>query len=323
LKGSRVLRISVTDRCNLRCVYCMPESGVQLARAEELLSYEEIELVAKSAFFAGIKRFRITGGEPLVRKGIVSLVEKLARLNPSDLALTTNGILLKEFAHPLKQAGLKRVTISMDTLRKERFEKITRRDDFEKVFDAIESARRAGLEPVKINTVVIRGINDDEVLDFVRFAEKERMDVRFIELMPMSGLETICKEIGTWRSSLLVKGNEIRERIEQEIGPLVPADDGEGVARIFLTSSGARIGFITPVSERFCAGCQRLRLGPDGKLRICLFDQKGIDLRKELRERGADEERLMRIFREALAEKEFWDRGEMEHNRSEMYKIGG
>lgn len=323
MKEVKLLRISVTDRCNLRCIYCMPEAGVNLSPSNELLSYEEIEQVARAALAAGINKFRITGGEPLVRKDIIKLIEKLARLDSSDLALTTNGILLSEFAESLKQAGLKRVTVSLDTLRKDRFEKITRRDEFGKIFAAIDCARRAGLEPIKINTVIIRGVNDDEILDLIRFGEKERLEVRFIELMPTSGLSAGCKEIGHWRSSLLVRGDEIKEIIEKEFGTLKRWFDEEGVAKIYLTESGARIGLITPVSDRFCDGCQRIRLGPEGKLRICLFDEPGMDLRKEIREQRADQEKLTAILKEALERKAFWERGEMEKAASEMYRIGG
>jgi len=312
----------------------MPDSGVKLMPSEELLSYEEIELIGRVALLAGIKRFRITGGEPLVRKDLIKLVEKLARLNSSDLALTTNGILVSEYASALKNAGLQRLTISLDTLRKDRFERISRRSGLEKIFSAIESAKRAGLTPIKINTVIIRGINDDELLDFVRFGQKEDIEVRFIELMPSSGLNPGCKEIGTWKSSLLVRGDEIKARIEQEFGPLARSQQENGVAKIYFAKSGARIGLITPVSDRFCEGCQRLRLGPEGKLRICLFDTNGIDLRNELRENKADRchsrpdresslERLVQILTETFERKSLWERGDMEEVKSEMFRIGG
>ena len=318
-----MLRISVTDRCNLRCIYCMPEAGVKLCPHEEMLSYEEIEQVAAGALMAGINRFRITGGEPLVRKGLTGLIEKLAALGPEDLALTTNGLLLAQSASALKAAGLKRVTISLDTLKAERFERITRRPGLEQVFSALESSRKAGLTPLKINTVIIRGVNDDEVMDFVRFGQSEGIEVRFIELMPTSGLSPGCKEIGKWDRSLLVSGEEIRKIIEAEFGPLTRSPDEPGVAKIYSTASGATIGLITPVSEKFCAGCQRLRLGPEGKLRICLFERGEIDLRRELRENKADEARLDQIIREALGRKSRWERGDLQEASSEMFRIGG
>ncbi|MCJ7485856.1 MAG: radical SAM protein, partial [Candidatus Aminicenantes bacterium] len=194
MKNGKVLRISVTDRCDLRCVYCMPETGVSLVPMADMLTYEEIAAVARAAMARGVRRFRLTGGEPLARRGVLSLVGLLSRLGPEDLAMTTNGLRLAECAAGLKAAGLKRVTVSLDTLRRDRFETITRRTGFDRIFEGLDTARAAGLVPIKVNTVVIRGVNDDEVLDFVRFAEKENVEVRFIELMPTSGLSPECKE---------------------------------------------------------------------------------------------------------------------------------
>jgi len=323
LKSAKVLRISVTDRCDLRCVYCMPETGVKLLRPADLLTYEEIELVARGAMAAGVRKFRITGGEPLVRRGVEILVGKLARLRPDDLALTTNGLHLAGMAATLKAAGLRRVTISLDTLRRERFETISRRKGFDRIFAGIEAARRAGLVPVKINTVVIRGVNDDEVEDFVRFAERQEIEVRFIELMPTSGLGPECKELGSWRPSLFVKGEDVRQRIGETFGPLEPVDDADGVARVYRLARGARVGFITPISDPFCRGCERLRLGPDGRLKLCLFDKDGIDLRKVLRGKKARPGELAALLRMALVEKERWERGSLAALSSDMFKTGG
>lgn len=323
MKSSKVLRISVTDRCDLRCIYCMPESGVALVAPADLLTYEEIETVARAALAAGIRRFRITGGEPLVRRGLESLVEKLARLEPDDLALTTNGLNLARNASALKAAGLKRVTISLDTLQKGRFETITRRTGFERIFKGLEAARAAGLVPVKVNTVVIRGVNDDEAPDFVGFGEREKIEVRFIELMPTSGLSPECKELGTWRPALFVKGAEIRAHIEKVFGPLVPMPETDGVAEVFRTRAGGRIGFITPVSDPFCAGCGRLRLGPDGRLKLCLFDKGGLDVRRALREEKAGPVEIEALLRAALETKTTWDRGDLEGLQSDMFKVGG
>jgi len=323
LRSSKVLRISVTDRCDLRCIYCMPESGVALVPPDELLTYEEIEVVARAAMEAGVRRFRLTGGEPVVRRGIETLVEKLARLVPDDLALTTNGLHLAEAAKGLKAAGLRRVTVSLDTLRRARFETITRRTGLERIFAGLDAARRAGLEPLKVNTVIIRGVNDDEVADFVRFAERERVEVRFIELMPTSGLGPECKELGSWRPSLFVKGEEVREKIAAAFGPLEALPDAEGVARVYRLPSGARVGFITPISDPFCRGCERLRLGPDGRLKLCLFDKEGIDLKSALRQGRAGAAEIVALLRTALREKEKWERGSLAALTSDMFKIGG
>ncbi len=323
MRSDKVLRISVTDRCDLRCIYCMPESGVTLVPMSDMLSYEEIAAVARAAMAAGVRRLRLTGGEPLARRGVAALVRLLAALGPDDLALTTNGLRLAEHAEELKAAGLHRVTVSLDTLRPDRFEAITRRQGLERILAGIAAARNVGLAPVKINTVVIRGINDDEVVDFVRFAERERLELRFIELMPTSGLTPECKELGAWRPALFVKGAEVRERIAAEIGPLERIDGGDGVADMYLLSGRTRLGFITPVSEPFCRGCGRLRLGPDGRLRICLFDRGGLDLRRLLREEHAGPADLERVIRAAFEAKATWERGTIEGLTSEMFRIGG
>jgi GTP 3',8-cyclase len=323
LKNGKVLRISVTDRCDLRCIYCMPETGVALAPHSEFLTYEEIETIARAAMRNGVRRFRITGGEPLVRRGIASLVGLLARLEPDDLALTTNGLNLAAAAEELRAAGLGRITISLDTLRPERFETITRRAGFSRILDGLDAARRAGLGPVKINTVVIRGVNDDEIGDFVRFAVREKVEVRFIELMPTSGLSPECKELGSWRPALFVTGREIRETLEADFGPLRPEAGADGVARIFTAPNGARIGLIMPVSDPFCAGCERLRLGPEGTLKLCLFDKAGLDLKGEIRHGKAGVDEVAAIIASAFGKKTTWDRGDLAGLSSEMFKIGG
>ena len=301
----------------------MPESGVTLVSSGELLTYEEIERVAAAAAKVGVRRFRITGGEPLVRRGIERLVEKLARLGPDDLALTTNGLHLGEMAATLREAGLKRVTISLDTLRRDRFETITRRTGFARILEGFEAARRAGLHPIKINTVVIRGINDDEIENFVLFAKREKAEVRFIELMPTSGLSPECKELGSWRPALFVKGDEIRERVAAAFGPLECRPNEDGVARVYLTKSGTRVGIITPISDPFCRGCERLRLSADGRLKLCLFDREGIDMKKALRESRASDDAIAGLLRTALGEKEKWERGSLDLLSSEMFKVGG
>ncbi len=324
MRSGKVLRVSVTDRCDLRCVYCMPESGVALVPMGDLLTYEEIAAVARAAMAAGVRRFRLTGGEPLARRGLASLVRLLAALGPDDLALTTNGLGLAAAAAELKAAGLRRVTVSLDTLRPDRFERITRRPGLDRVLAGIAAARAAGLEPLKVNTVVIRGVNDDEVPDFARFAARERLELRFIELMPTSGLGADCKELGAWRPALFVKGEEVRARIERELGPLerLPADGG--VASVYRLGDGrTRLGFIDPVSEPFCGGCERLRLGPDGRLRVCLFDRAGIDLRRVLREGADGPAGVQAALRAAFEAKRTWERGPLEGLAGDMFRIGG
>jgi cyclic pyranopterin phosphate synthase len=301
----------------------MPESGVPLVPMDDILTYEEIALVARAALGLGVRRFRLTGGEPLARRGLAALVGQLAALGPDDLALTTNGLRLAESAAELKAAGLRRVTVSLDTLRRDRFETITRRTGLDRVFAGLEAAMAAGLGPVKVNTVVIRGLNDDEVLDFVRFADKEGLEVRFIELMPTSGFGSECKELGAWRPALSVKGGEVRARIVEAFGPLERLPDAEGVADAYLLKGRTRLGFITPLSEPFCRGCERLRLGPDGRLKICLFDRGGIDLRRALRRDKAGPREVEDILREALAAKAAWERGDLEGLTSDMFRVGG
>jgi len=301
----------------------MPEAGVPLVPMADMLSYEEVAAVARAAMAAGVRRFRLTGGEPLARRGVAALIRLLAGLGPDDLALTTNGLRLAEFASELKVAGLMRVTVSLDTLRPDRFETITRRKGLERIFAGLEAARAAGLAPVKVNTVVIRGVNDDEAPDFVRFARREGVELRFIELMPTSGLTPECKELGAWRPALFVKGEEVRARIEDALGPLRRLPDDGGVAAMYLLGGRTRIGFITPVSEPFCGGCGRLRLGPDGRLRICLFDRAGIDVRKLLRDGKAGPAELEAMFRAAFEAKATWERGAIEGLSSDMFRIGG
>ena len=323
MRNGKVLRISVTDRCDLRCIYCMPESGVTLVPMAGMLSYEEIATVARAAMAAGVRRFRLTGGEPLARRGIAALVRLLAGLGPDDLALTTNGLLLADVARDLKAAGLTRVTVSLDTLRADRFEKITRRKGLDRIFAGLEAARSAGLAPLKVNTVVIRGINDDEIPDFVRFAEREGVELRFIELMPTSGLSPECKELGAWRPSLFVKGEEVRAGIAGSFGPLERLPDEGGVAAVYLLGGKTRLGFIAPVSDPFCRGCERLRLGPDGRLKICLFDRGGLDLRRVLREGQGGPAEIEALLRDAFEAKKTWDRGAIEGLTSDMFRIGG
>jgi cyclic pyranopterin phosphate synthase len=275
------LRISVTDRCNLRCVYCMPPEGVPWRSHNEILRYEEIELIVQAAASLGISKVRLTGGEPLIRLGFVELVRMLARIpGIDDLAMTTNGTLLARYAAELAEAGLKRVNVSLDTLQPERFRQITRLGDLTAVFEGIAAAREAGLVPIKVNTVLVQELNDDEVVDFARLTLEGDWHVRFIELMPL-GANT------AWAGDGYVSVGEVRRRIEDALGELMPAKAGvgNGPARYYrLPGAAGTIGFISPISEHFCYQCNRLRLTADGRLRPCLLSDYEIDLRTPLRQ---------------------------------------
>jgi cyclic pyranopterin phosphate synthase len=296
------LRISVTDRCNLRCVYCMPPEGVPWRPHEQILRHEEIETIVRAAAELGISKVRLTGGEPLVRLGIVDLVQMLARVpGVDDLTMTTNGVLLSRDAEALARAGLRRVNVSLDTLRAQRFQRITRLGQIEDVLAGIEAAHQAGLEPVKINTVVIRGMNEDEVVDFARKTMDEAWNVRFIEWMPVGNEQCMGRR---WLDGV-VAADEIRRRIEAALGELQPAkaSAGGGPARYYnLAGARGTIGFITPVSEHFCFRCNRLRLTADGQLRLCLLSDEEIDLRTPLRS-GADVAQIKALILQGIERK--------------------
>ena len=291
------LRISVTGRCNLRCIYCMPAAGVPLISHNDVLSYEEIRTVAGAAAELGINKVRITGGEPLVRAGLPELIRMLARISTiDDISLTTNGILLARYATELKQAGLRRVNISLDTLDPDKFKYITRCGTLKDTLKGIEAAKSAGLTPVKINMVVIVGINDDELLDFAAKTIKEGWHVRYIELMPSTGGETTAAQF--------TSVSDMKQRLAA-LGELEPCllDAGNGPAKYFrFPDSTGTVGFITPVSEHFCFHCNRLRLTADGKLRSCLLNKGETDLRQSLRGDMSPKE-LKKLIREAAANK--------------------
>lgn len=289
------LRISVTDRCNLRCVYCMPPEGVKPLSRDDVLHYEEIFTVAKAAAEMSINKLRLTGGEPLARAHLTTLIRMLSSIgNIDDIALTTNGVLLRQHAKRLKEAGLRRVNVSLDTLKRERFREIARRDHLDEVLDGLDAAKEAGLEPVKVNMVVMRGINDDEVLDFARCTIEEGWHVRFIEQMPFVGGSGIS----------FVPTHEIHERLLC-LGTLEPCltNSGSGPAKYFqFKGASGTIGFISPISDHFCFNCNRLRLTVDGKLRPCLFSDKEIDLKTSLRS-GASSDDIKQLIRQAVAAK--------------------
>jgi cyclic pyranopterin phosphate synthase len=289
------LRVSVTDRCNLRCIYCMPAGGIQHLPRNEVLRYEEIQAVAQEAASLGINKLRLTGGEPLVRAELTRLVQMLSHIaGIDDIALTTNGVLLRQYAVSLRKAGLKRVNVSLDTLKRERYRRYTRRDRLGDVLDGMAAAREAGLEPVKVNMVVMRGVNDDEVLDFARLTIEEGWHVRFIELMPFANGESLQS----------VPTKEIDRRL-RSIGKLEPclSSQGNGPAKYFRFP-GARgtVGFISPISEHFCFNCNRLRLTADGKLRPCLLSDEEVDLKAALRRKASPME-IKGLIQQAVAKK--------------------
>jgi len=286
------LRISVTDRCNLRCLYCMPEEGVSLIPHEHILTYEEILRIARVFATEGISKIRLTGGEPLVRKGIIDFISRLSRIEEiKDLSLTTNGIFLKEFAQGLRQAGLKRINISLDSLRKERFFQITRKDELGRVWAGIEEALKVGLSPIKINMVAIKGLNDDEIESFARLSLHLPLTVRYIEYMPSGNGEP-------WEESDLLTIPHIKSRLEN-MGKLVliPSNQWDGPAMRFRFEGAlGEIGLIGPVSSHFCGDCNRLRLTPDGKIRTCLFSDEEIDVKELLRKGGSDDDLKERLL---------------------------
>ena len=292
------LRVSVTDRCNLRCSYCMPTEGIRLTSHGDILSYEEIYTIVKAAAELGINRVRLTGGEPLVRLGVSELIWMLVQIDGiKDISLTTNGVLLGRYAVELKQAGLRRVNVSLDTLKQDKFESITRTSvKLEDVLGGIEVAKSVGLNPVKLNMVVMSGVNDDELLDFAAKTIDEGWHVRFIEFMPVNG-EGIA-------ASQFISVADMRKRLERlgKLKPCLPSA-GNGPAKYFcFPQAKGTIGFITPVSEHFCFQCNRLRLTADGKLRLCLLSEDEIDLRQPLRN-GISFAGLKQLIEEATSRK--------------------
>jgi len=291
------LRISVTDRCNLRCTYCMPAEGITLMDHGEILRYEEIIRLARLAHELGFTKFRLTGGEPLVRRGIPELVRELAGLGENvDLALTTNGVLLARYAEELKSAGLRRLNISLDTLKKERFQKIARFDLFDEVMLGIKRAVEIGFDPVKINVVVVRGMNDDEILDFVELTKHQPLWVRFIELMPFSK--------NNWRDEDFVSADEIIHHIEThyELVRTTKSDASAPAIDYQVSGHEGHIGFIAPFSRKFCDLCNRLRLTADGNILPCLHSDIEIDVKTPMRA-GASDAELKLILKQATLAK--------------------
>jgi GTP 3',8-cyclase len=291
----RDLRISVTDRCNFRCTYCMPAEGMDWLPRDELLTFEEIERVARLLVDRyGFDSIRLTGGEPTVRAHLPVLVRKLAGLDV-DLALTTNGATMGLIAHELAEAGLSRINISLDTLRADRFEQITRRDSLGRVLEGIDAALDAGLEPVKVNAVMMRGVNDDELVDFARFGRERGVVVRFIEFMPLDAS-------GAWTDDQVVTSAEILGRIG-EVFPLEPVEHGSAPAQRYrYVDGGGEIGVVASVTQSFCSTCDRVRLTAEGQLRSCLFALEDTDLRTSLRA-GASDDELARLVEATVGAK--------------------
>jgi cyclic pyranopterin phosphate synthase len=285
------LRLSVTDRCNLRCHYCMPEDEYMWLPREDVLTFEEIAQLADLFGEVGVDRLRLTGGEPLLRRDLTTLVAALAR-RPwlKDLALTTNGVLLAGAARELKEAGLHRVTVSLDTLRRDRFKQLTRMDALDDVLAGIEATRRAGFSDLKLDTVVTRGDNDDELVDLVEFAREAEAEIRFIEYMDVGGATA-------WRADAVVSRKEILERLSAEYGPIEAIDTRTSApAARFRLADGLTIGVISSTTQPFCRTCDRARLTADGVLLLCLYAQHGTDLRRPLRA-GASRETLLNLIR--------------------------
>ncbi len=287
------LRVSVTDRCNLRCVYCMPEEGVAFGCREDVLSYEEITRVLHVAQRLGVRSIRLTGGEPLVRKGIVDFVRTVGAMGFEDIAMTTNGMELARLAQPLADAGLHRVNVSCDSLRPDRFQAIRRRGDLETVLASMDAAESAGLTPVKLNVVLMTGVNDDEVLDFAAFARSTGRVVRFIEFMPLDG----PKE---WSPDKVVASREVVNRINDQwpLEPIQVTSISPAVRYRFKDGRG-EIGVIATVTEPFCGTCDRLRLTSDGELRNCLFSEEEVPLRELIRG-GCDDLAIERSLRRSV-----------------------
>lgn len=296
----RDLRISLTDRCNLRCVYCMPAEGIQFRPSAELLQDDEILLLTRIAAELGVSKVRLTGGEPTVRPGLVGLVRGIASIpGIRDVALTTNGVRLRDLAGPLAEAGLRRVNVSLDTLDPDQFYRITRGGRLQDVLEGIRAAEEAGLRPIKLNTVVVRGFNEDAVVPLAALTLHRPWEVRFIEVMPFGG-------VADFAQGSVVRTDETKGRIEETFGPLEPLDlSGEEPARTYrIRGAAGTLGFISPVSEPFCAKCGRLRLTADGKLRLCLLRDDEEDLLTPLRARASYEE-LREIFRAAAYRRPF------------------
>jgi cyclic pyranopterin phosphate synthase len=316
------LRLSVTDRCNIRCFYCMPDENVRFLPRREILTFEEMERFVRVAASLGVNKLRLTGGEPLVRAELPRLVERLAAIEGIyDIALTTNGILLAEQAQALKDAGLTRINISLDALTAETFRKIARRDGLDRVLAGIAAAKATGFKRIRLNAVAIKGVTEPEVVPLVNFARRGGMEMRFIEFMPLDAEQH-------WQHDQVLSGQEIRRAIEQAIGPLEPAarpDASQPATDFRFADGGGSVGFINPITQPFCEDCNRLRLTAEGKIRNCLFSTVEWDARALLRGGGTDRE-LAQLMRDCVRAKKPGhgiDSADFVRPQRAMYEIGG
>lgn len=315
------LRISVTDRCNIRCFYCMPEEGVKFQQREEILTFEEIERFVRIAVSLGVRKLRVTGGEPLLRRGLAELIGKLGAIKGiEDLALTTNAVLLKDQAQELYDAGLRRINVHLDTLDRARFQQITRRDDFDKVLDGIETARRIGYR-IKINAVAVKNLVEADIVPLARFGRERGIEIRYIEFMPLDAQ-------GLWDKQRVLMQDEMAGMLEREIGALeaIPDQDPRAPATEFRFQDGiGSVGFVSSVSRPFCLNCNRIRLTADGHFRYCLFAVEETDLRTLLRN-GSPDEAIAQAVRDSVKSK--WIGHQINTQQfvappRPMYSIGG
>ncbi len=315
----RYLRVSVTDRCNFRCKYCIPTHNFKFIEHDKILRYEDLLFALKIFSKYGIKKIRLTGGEPLVRKGLTTFVKEIKEhTDVEEITLTTNGSLLSKFAEELKKVGVNRINVSIDSLKPERYQLITGGFNLSDIIEGIRAAQDAGLFPIKVNTVLIRGFNDDEILDFCHFAADNNVTVRFIEFMPIGNSNE-------WNKSSIIKGKEILDKISEYFTlAKIEKHIFEGPALNYRLSNGAKIGIITPISNHFCGECDKLRITPEGKLRPCLLSDREIDLKVAIKNR--DEEHFLTLIKESLNIKDWShhiaDCDSVKFSRT-MSKIGG
>ncbi|MBW2645336.1 MAG: GTP 3',8-cyclase MoaA [Deltaproteobacteria bacterium] len=292
------LRISITDRCNMRCLYCISADSLRPLSHRDILTYEEILAITRASVDLGITKVRITGGEPLIRRDVLHFIRLLCAIpGLKDVSITTNGTLLKDMAGPLFDAGIRRINISLDTLNPLKFRRITRRDHFHEVWDGISAANEAGFSPIKLNVVIIKGLNDTEILQFAALSIQQPYVIRFIEFMPIG-------ETTFWDRRKVMTSEEIRSRLDS-LGSLqqVPPSVNDGPAKQYrFENAKGKIGIITPISDNFCGTCNRLRLTADGRIRPCLFSDHEIDIKTPLR-KGCTQEEIKRLLKKGIAEK--------------------